>query len=594
MPVPFEVAQTDLAGGVNQSANHASLAPNEVSDILNFYILGKKLIKRPGRGKLNPVAAQKVMGLYPLKTADGEWTLLVGQPDNISALVSGIVSQLAVADGHAIIDDTLNPWRFRQYLDAVYAVRKNTGRVKVCHKDWMKDAGIPEPKFAPTLTQGVNNGNLDAGAYIGVYTYGISSTGAESNQSPASNALGILQGKEIDWTNFVPSSDPRVDVINLYRTTVNATGQYFLVATIPAVTTFYADTTILEDMGDAVSLKNGLPPARAHLIEVFSEALFLSDGHDLFNSQPGKPESFFGTEVTEFNPDDGHEIRALHRWEDRLIVAKTNAIYYLTGSVFADFSTHILTDQCGCIAPDSMRSVENMLFWYDGANVYKATGQTVESITDVRVRKALDSVITSKREFVVGAIYPRLAQYRLSIPADGATTPNLELIYNYRDNVWTFFSYDDKSPECYGDFFAADYEPLLYAGMGADGFVYDLNNGTMDDEQPIYGRVKSRWLSASHDSGRGTHLALRRLILHTSRSTSAATLKLFLDSSTTEYKSRTVTLDNEKDWKPFSLGNIHRKATSFSWQIEHTGSDGLEISGAILHGMAWERIGKVA
>jgi hypothetical protein len=602
MPTPFQLVQADQGGGINQAASHSLVAMNEFSDLLNFYPFDGKLVKRPGRARVNRIAGNKLMGLFPLKTSDGAWTLLAGQPTSIAALNGNSLVPLTVADGHAIISDTRNPWRFKQYLDAVYAVRKNTGRVKVCYKDWMKDAGIAAPANGPVLTQGVNNGNLDPGAYIGVYTYGISSTGAESNQSPDSNTVGIAQGTEIDWTAFVPSSDPRVDVINLYRTTVNATGQYFLVATIPVASASFADMVTLENLGNSVSLKNGLPPARSNLIEVYSETLFLSDGHDLFSSQPGKPESFYGLDVIELNPDDGHEIRALHRWEDRLVVAKTNAVYYLTGNVFADFSTHILTDRCGCIAPDSMRSVENKLFWYDGANVYMATGQTVESITDIKIRKALDSVITSQREFVVGAIYPRLAQYRLSIPANGSISPNTELIYDYRSGAWTIFNYSGNSPECYGDFFATDYEPLIYAGMGSDGFIYNLNGGTADDGAGIYGKIQSRWYEASHketfggvyDARRGTHISLRRLMLHTSQSLFKATLSLFLDSSTAAFQSRNVTLNDPKDWKAFVLSNIRKKATSFSWQFEHTGTDGLEMSGAVLHGMAYERYGKVA
>src|SRR5690349_10133434 len=106
MPTPFQLVVADMGGGINQSANHSEVQMNEFSDLLNFYPFGKKLLKRPGRGKVNSIAGGKIMGLFPLKTADGTWTLLAGQPTSIAALNGASLVPLSIADGHAIISDT--------------------------------------------------------------------------------------------------------------------------------------------------------------------------------------------------------------------------------------------------------------------------------------------------------------------------------------------------------------------------------------------------------------------------------------------------------------------------------------------------------
>lgn len=594
MAQPFQVSQPDLCGGLNQSPNKASLAVNQLSECVNFYPWGKTLKKRPGRGKVNTDAGSKVMGLFARKNVDGDWSLLVGQPDSVAVLDGSGLTTVPVADGHTFLSSSTSLWRFRQYIDTVYAVRKQVGRVKAIRSGYMVDAGLNAPATGPTLAQGANGGNLDAGSYIGVYTYFNTATGAESNPSPASNTVGIAAGKMIEWSGITAPTAAGVNAIRLYRTTVDAQGQYYFVAQLayPGALTLLTDSVETPNMGQSVSLRNGLPPVRAHLIEVFMERLWLSDGIEAFYSELGQPESFFGTSVVDVNPDDGHEIRALHTWNDRLVIGKTNALYYIQGSSTSSFDLQRLTDRAGVIAPDSMRSVENFLFWYDGTEVFRAFGAQVEAIGDELVRKTLETVATSQREFAVGAIYPRLNQYRLSVAANGATSHNTELIYNYRDNAWTVFEYSGAAPHVYGDFYASDYEQLLYSGIGSDGYVYDLNSGTSDDGAAINGRFRSRYFQIAGESGKlGLQLAVRQIMLHCVRSVHSATIELFLDSDNDPYVSRTISLTDSKDWRPRSISNLRRKATAVAWAMEHSGTDGFEVYGAVLHGLAHERTG---
>lgn len=587
----FPIQLLDYSGGVNQGLPSTHIGRNEQVDILNFYPWGLKLKKRPGRTKVTQTAGSTVTGLFSYKDDTAGWVLIAGQPTGLAKKDGSGLTALPINDGGSYTSSTAAMWRFRQYKNVGYAVRKSTGAMKRFKSDFMMDAGISAPTAAPTIVDG-GAGALTTGNYFAVYTCYNSETDVESNPSPASTVLALGASKLIDWSGISTCLDGQVNARRLYRTLVNQQGQYFFVAQINdnTTTTFADDNVITADMGRSVSFRNDEPPALAHLLEIWKERMWLSDGTDVFFSEAGLMESFYALAVISVYPDDGHEIRALHAWGDRLVIGKTNAIHYIVGSDSTDFSLQTLSDRHGVIAPDSVKSAEGLLFWFEGENFYRAAGNSVVSISDTKVRTFIDNIAATEKSQVVAGIYPRLGLYVAAIPQGTAGGGNEKLlVYNYRSDSWTAFDYPSSTaPKVIGDFYDENFNQLLYAGFGSDGLIYDIVSGTSDDGAAIQGSFRTKDFMAL---GRG--LGLIRVGLLSDRSTGTTSLKLYLDGSDTAFKTRSISLDTGSMWRWFAHGNSQNIAPTLGVQFTHSGTDDFEFSGMVLEGEVFDRFGTV-
>jgi hypothetical protein len=474
---PYE----DLGGGRNGGAAASQIQQNEMAELKNWYPYATKLRRRGGIRQLTSPWGGTANSLFPLKTADGDWTMIVGGKEKF-----GKVDGLAIVDLSASyytppsLGGTHKPWAFFQYKDHVYALRADSGQLIRIDSSSYARAGISAPSTASVLAAGAA-GALAAGDYRSVYTFYNRDTDYESNPSPVSNTLALGANLKIDHFGIGVSNNPFVNARRLYRTVVGQAGMYYFVAQINnnVDTTFIGDNVLPADLGRSVSFNNGLPPSGLELGVIFQERLFASDGTNLMYSEFLKPE-MFGSNLLPIFPDDGHVISGLYALGDRLIIGKTNAIHYLVGTDPSNFAVHTLSDRYGVKSHFSMKSAESNLFFYGtGKAVYRSDGTYVKDISTPRVADILADVPDDREDTICGAVLADKNWYLLGVPqSDGKT---IVLVYNYKYDSWTTFDADGSGPFFLADFHDENYTHQLY------GLVYNwLSPGIFSLYDAVY------------------------------------------------------------------------------------------------------------
>lgn len=578
----------DLGGGVNEGQPWAGINTNEATVLENFYPFGRKLKRRGGIRKITTVDNwdENIFSMFPLKKSTDEWVLLVGGATKLGKLsgdtIADLPSVLSIPSGS-------NPWCWFQYKDFAYAMREgSTEMLRVDESSWYT-AGIAAPSVAPTIAQGAA-GALTAANYYAVFTFYNDATGMESNPSPASAVLGLGASKKIDWSNVQISSNPFVTSRRLYRTLPGQVGEYFYVGSIPNNTdaTYANEEVIIADMGRAVSFDNGIPPTQLRVGAIWKERLFATDGTDLFYSEYLLPECFGEESIISVYPDDGHQIRAVHAYGDRLIVGKTNKIHYLVGADANSFNVLTLSDRHGCMSHFSMQSAEGMLFWYgNGNNFYRSDGNNVVEISTIKLRDTLDAIPDSMAHKVVAAIFPALSWYIAAVPQDESGYNSKVLVYNYKTDAWAVFNtvpgfetqLTSIAPQFMSDFFDENLEQVIYCTL-YDGHIYQYNDPTVgtDDGTAIY----ANWVGKAEDYGAAGYRKFFNEVWINCPQVSGETIQLscYNDEETVPWYSRYASLDvSGSAWKPFKFATNGKPGTQMRLGISYTGEQAIDIEG---------------
>lgn len=572
----------DLGGSLNQGRAPSELAPNEYAAIQNFYQFGSKLRRRGGMRRLTTSAFSdgRVLGLVyydPAAEPPGGIDMIAAGRTEWGRLVGSSISVIPRQSGFTIPTSSRR-WVLFQYKNICYGLRANVGLVR-SDGTYVGPAGIAAPTVAPTLADG-GAGAIPAASFKGVYTFYNSNTDMESNPSPVSNTLALGANRQISWTGIGVSANVQVTSRRIYRSLPDQSGEYFLVAEIPnnVDTTYPADNVLAQDLDRAVSQVNGLPPSNLLFGTVWKERLFASDGVDMFHSEDGLIEAFDPDAVIPVFPDDGHELRAIHAYGDRLVIGKTNKIHYLVGSDPDTFALLTLTDRHGCVSHHTMQSAEGYLFWLGSDNVYRSDGNSVMGVASVKLREIIAGLNAADPNLLnsVATVYPALGWYVLIIPNYA------QLIYNYRTDVWTTVSTADNILVL-GDFFrGAELVPEIYA-TDSGGHVYrfhDTDYG-LDDSATVLGNA----ITASFDSRAfGAEASTKHIVERASLLAPqyAEQVTLAVISEGTVVKQRTVSLDYSPRWKLYNLSTRHQAKSQSQLRLTYTGQTAIELEGFAL------------
>jgi len=578
----------DLGGGLNEGQPLSSINPNEATVLRNFYPFGRKLVRRGGVRKISTSGNwdENIFSMFRLKTSDSTWTLLVGGATKLGKLsgdtIADLPSSLSIPSG-------TNAWIWFQYKDFAYTFREGqTDMLRADATSWYT-AGMAAPSVGPTITEGAA-GNLTAANYYAVFTFYNSRTGIESNPSPASTVLALASGKKIDWSAIQISVNPFVDSRRLYRTLPNQVGEYFYVGTVNDnfTSTYSNENVIIADMGRAVSFDNGLPPVGLRAGVIWRERLFATDGTDLFYSEYLLPECFGDESILSIYPDDGHQIRGIHAFGDRLVIGKTNKMHYLVGADRNSFNVLTLSDRHGCMSNLSMKSAEGLLFWYGtGNNFYKTDGNNVVEISTIKLRDTLDLIPDSMADKVVAAIDPALSQYIVSVPQDENGYNWKTLVYNYKTDAWTIYDHgddgDEYAPQFLSDFYDENLQHILYS-THYDGHIYqyadrNYNYDNLSDSDQL---IEAEWVSRADDFGApGFRKFFREIWANIPRvSGGTVTLSAYYDEDTSPSSPRTASLDIVNSaWKAFKLPTHDHPATLLRAGLKYEGISPISLDG---------------
>jgi hypothetical protein len=573
----------NLGGGINQGLDPATIGDNDWESLENTYPWHDRQKRRRGLYKVTKTTPWDniINAMFDYKTGPTAWTLILGGQTKLGKVVGSSVTDISRLGGGAFTSST-DPWVFKQYQNVLYACRTDGGTLQRCNGLNVGAAGITAPATAATLAQGAA-GSLGAGDYIGVVTFGNTDTGAESDPSPVTNTLTLAASKQIDWTGIPLSTNQQTNCRHIYRTLAGQTGEYYWVGTIyDNTTTTFTDNVIQDDMGSQASFENGAPPNVVKVMEIWNERGWLSDGVDLYFSELGLVESYSAYSVLPVKTDDGHAVEGILGFGHMLLVGKGNAMHYVVGFDESDFDLRTLSNRHGCRSHHSMQTGEGLALWFGGDNFYKTDGNTVRAIGDINVRTIVDSIDASYYNLVRGAMDSTRSWYVAGVPADGASEINKLLVYNYRTDAWTTFTYTNKTPQFLGDFYDSNEEHIFYCSCGdegtsptVEGHVYQWDRTDTDDGDAIPVDILTKKYGFERDD---IQKLIKDVALRTNDISEDITIQIYVDG-TAHGSPLTFNLNSTNEWKRVPITNRGNLGTYLQLHITYSGTSDFELKG---------------
>lgn len=336
MGIPLQTAEFfEFSGGMNDRSSDTSLRENEWGFLRNVEFTKDGSIEtRKGQWRenttpLNNGAAFRLHTYYQLDNGTTDYLLVVGDTlyrwnqGNVVSLNAGnnatvywTAAQLA---NRVVLCNGVNPNR-KWNGSAFYALS-------------IAAPNDPGPAFAAAVGAG---GTLAVGSYRYTYTYRNSVTLDESNPVNITNtgfltasATTTLGNQTVTLSGFVPSADPQVDQIVIYRSVVNTTTPLFEVGTKANAATNFVDNG-LADGTHELETDNDVAPLSA-ISTSFLNRLYLAVGDTLYFSKLNAPGHVPSDNLFRVGRDGQPITCVVPIGTNALFIGKSRSIYLLPG-----------------------------------------------------------------------------------------------------------------------------------------------------------------------------------------------------------------------------------------------------------------------
>jgi len=506
----YEPGQGSLPGQLN-NPYHLNFWPEKNLILISnsgtpYYIVGIT-----PELKFDPMQDTKIMDLYNYYSSYGNYI--------ISNLEEDTNNKLWLHDGADWIDLelTLSKKRmsFITYKNNCYCSNGTDDNIKIVDKNTYS-VGIEPPTNAPTLEEGAD-GNLN-GRYSYIYVYKSSSFNIRSNPSPISSVLEV-SNKRIK-VNYVASTDPQVDKIEIYRTFALATGEipvdFFLVATVNNETSYYVDDKLDSALGMIAEWDNYVPSSAKYLT-IYKDRVFYANCPDedygeslVLYSKIGNADAIPAENYEYFDRGDGEEITGIAALQDVLIVFKESKFF----TIYGDFELKRLTSSkydVGNIAAGQIIALEDKVIFLSQNGWYSFNGNELTPISKTIAQKLIEMgyVKDGNKEYWSAAYLPNKNQIRFLATPPGLTPkfmvgtlliPFLNLtepisVFNFPAYVgWTEFSYPNHNLYCLAQYHKDDGTIGIMSGSD-DGDIYLLDSESTDNGYAIPIEIQSGWFS---------------------------------------------------------------------------------------------------
>lgn len=361
----------------------------------------------------------------------------------------------------------------------------------------------PENLSATSVSTG---GYMSDGTYYFTAVYNwTDSKGQQHISNPAIPIQVVLSGGTTTQKVSIVVPTLRITeksnvVIDVYRTEDSGTIYYKDTLTIsPVLNNKAVDTvTIVSDQPDSTLvgketlyttggvLENIIPP-QATIIESFGNRLFLAgleNENKILYSKirgEGSPVEFNDTQYTLVSPLGG-QITSLIAMDDKLIIFKNSAVYYLSGNGpnnLGEDNTFIqpelISSDVGCVNRDSVVLTASGIYFKSAKGIYLLGRDLSSTYVGAPVEKFNDLTITSA-DVVSNRNVIRFA-----------TNSGLCLVHNYFTNTWS----------TYTNFLALDAEIVkgVYYYLRSDSNIYKENNSFSNNGTDIKIKIETGWLN---------------------------------------------------------------------------------------------------
>lgn len=362
---------------------------------------------------------------------------------------------------------------------------------------------------AGTATTG---GNISDGNYQYAAVYSWVDNQGQLHRSAPSPALNIsLSGATNTQTQTITVPTLRITekstdvVIELYRT--EATGTIFYKVTSVSSPTYNDQTVDSINIVDTISdtnlidneilyttggvLENIAPPS-ASIIETFQGRIFLAGLEDENQIQFSKvrnelsPVEFNDTQIINVNARGG-KIVALAAMDDKLVIFKERAIFYLSGQGPNNLGEQnnfiepeLITNDVGCLSQNSIVLMPDGLMFQSQKGIYTLTrnlqiaytGSPVEHLNNLSVKSA--NLVTSQNVVIF-------------------ITEAQALVFNYFIQKWTTYTNHNG--------ISATSLNGIYYYVREDNEVYKQSDTYTDNGSFIKLKLETSWLSFAGTQG---------------------------------------------------------------------------------------------
>lgn len=560
----------NLAGGVNTGLHASLLSENEMASLINFYVYGDSIYPRLGSSRLTSIPLDGAISLGCYKSSSGRFKLIsVGNtvqeftPDIVPSAPNNV--PLRYGPAYSAIPNKL-PFIF-QGRDCYYIIDPSGAPLRRGTDLFYEKAGIPAPLSAPNIAAG-GAGVMTAANYKVAITYQNSVTTDESDFIVSAN-LALGANLQIAVSAIPTSPTPQVDIVNIYVTPPDQTNIYLLAGSVAnGVAVFNINLTPLQ-LETLMPTTNGLPPENIVAGCIFDNSLFVSDGQFLYKSGYLQYETFdINADVQPILNADGHDCNILYPWGSRLIAGKPNYIVYFTPTGTGDYIPNVLSDKYGVYSPHAMKSIENILIWFDGENFQRSdNGVTPKNISTLKIKTYLDNIPVTKKDLLKAEIVPKINSYVVVMPQNNDTY--ITLAYNYKAEAWSVFSIG-TNPLFLVEGYDVNEERQLYSI--SENFNIDLmfNISSVNDSGVD---ITYSWLSKGYKASKDSTLQtfLRSFSLLTTTMPKTGTISVYENGSTIPVMSIPAYMYNAyDDWKAFMLSTLRKSSGASYIQIGFT------------------------
>jgi len=506
---------TDLSGGINSDASSFTLRDEEVLDTSRNVridplgpIMGRHPVSRQGpvngyQSPAGPVLNKPARSLHRYYRTDGAHRLLFTSEGyllkidmaTISACVNippegGAATDPAFTDtGQTDVDQA---WEMLTYRDWVY-MTTGSAFPRRTNGSFVYQVGRAAPTAAGTVVPAAG-GALAAGTYYyrftRVYgTLGESPMGAEGTVT--------LVGPNFQATVTVPAFTADQTGMRVYRSLVNATagvGPYYLVTERAAAGAFLdnvAETALQGRLDQTL-----LTPPKAAFCELHQDRLWLAKLTeaagtfyiDVMFSESGQPDTFRAQNRIRCPNPGGESLTGIRSYNGMLLLFTMNNVFAVVGTGIErgaqlsvpDYSIIKVARGPGAMSQRVIRELNGSLYFTNKRDVWRLTGNELQSISEFRVRRFLEANVNDSQGALAQGVATR-SQYRVTFVQNGQANPGVTLIY---DTQADGFLVDEGYEVLAYEYIAGDTDtPTLYSTWANLDSAQILK---MDDENPIY------------------------------------------------------------------------------------------------------------
>lgn len=413
MPENNRQLSFNLSHGLNLIDSPEAIADGALVDSLNFEASSRpgSLVRRPGFStvwEVAPSAAGGIYGLYKAYQQDEDHCWLAVRSNelwmnNKTFTAPAFLSTLAVSNAYMAL---------ATFDDTAYMVN-GTDKLKLIQCSTLRVMGNRPPS---TFSYSKIAGKIPVGMYKYRGRYAYEQNFGYSN--PGNSTLVNITGAPNNVSCFglgLPTPWPGVSSVSIERSTqVTASTMtprnYFQVGVFPlggSIVDSLSDYALQGNISPSIEIVNDLPPNLKYLQTYFYRMFGAGDSSKpsrLYWSRFQRPDCWnkagtLGTFYTNTEPgftddvyrDDGAPITGILALERELLVWSETKLYTLSGRSPARWTLEKIADT-GCIAPRSIVSVDEGVFWLGKGHVYWYAGGTSRIVSwniDAIIRNAL-------------------------------------------------------------------------------------------------------------------------------------------------------------------------------------------------------------